>query len=101
MSGLEFVSHSLAAAMLVAAIALISPAAAQDGETVTVVGTLTDEGVECPAMQGDDGQLYTLTRGSTDGFEIGDRVRVTGTQVMISFCMQGITIGVESIEPAE
>ncbi len=79
-----------------------APVRAQDGEAITVVGTLTDEGAECPAMRGDDGETYTLTpRGSTEGFETGDRVRVTGAQPQASFCQQGVTIAVESIESAE
>jgi len=65
---------------------------------VEVVGTLTDEGVECPAMRGDDGELYTLTPRDTGGAEVGDRVRVTGRFAEVSFCMQGSTIEVESIE---
>lgn len=68
------------------------------GET-RVTGLLTDEGVECPALRGDDGRLYTLA-GDTGGFEPGDRVTVLGTVAEMSTCMQGTTISVRSIEKA-
>jgi hypothetical protein len=64
-----------------------------------IVGVLTDEGAECPAMRGDDGTLYTLTpRGVTEGFAAGDRVRIVGDEVEVSICQQGVTINVERIE---
>lgn len=67
--------------------------------TVRVTGRLTDEGVECPALRGDDGQLYTLA-GDARGFGPGDRVTVVGTVAEMSTCMQGTTISVGSIERA-
>jgi hypothetical protein len=67
---------------------------------VDVTGLLTDEGVECPAMRGDDGRLYTLT-GNLQGHRQGDRVRVVGTVAEISFCMQGTTVVVEQISRVE
>lgn len=66
-------------------------------DEVTVTGMLTSEGVECQAMRGDDGQLYTLV-GDLVGFSAGTRVRITGTPVEVSFCMQGTTIDVKTIE---
>ena len=66
---------------------------------ITVVGTLTNEGVECPAMRGDGGRLYTLS-GNLGPFRPGNRVRVRGRVAEMSFCMQGTTIQVESIQPA-
>lgn len=69
------------------------------GEAVSVTGELTDEGVECPALRGDDGTLYTLA-GSTGDFDVGDRVHVEGTVAEMSFCMQGTTISVEAIHSA-
>lgn len=78
-----------------------SPAGPDDGDsTIEVTGTLTDEGVECQALRGDDETLYTLT-GDLGGFGVGDRVRVRGERAQMSFCMQGVTIAVESIEAAE
>lgn len=65
-------------------------------ESVEVTGMLTDEGVECPALRSDDGQLYTLA-GDTGNFTVGDRVTVQGTIAEMSTCMQGTTIRVESI----
>lgn len=67
------------------------------GQMINVRGTLTDEGVECQALRGDDGELYTLT-GDLSGFETGDRVRVRGTVAEVSICQQGTTIEVQSIK---
>lgn len=64
-----------------------------------IEGMLTDEGVECPAMRGDDGALYTLV-GDIGGFEPGDRVCVVPIPVEISYCMQGTTVQVEWIGEA-
>ncbi|MBI5190799.1 MAG: hypothetical protein HZA22_09000 [Nitrospirae bacterium] len=63
------------------------------GSHVQVTGTLTAEGVECQALRGDDGTLYTITR-RPEGFKVGDRVQVSGMVAEISFCMQGTTISV-------
>jgi uncharacterized protein len=73
---------------------------AQRSKSITVIGKLTDEGVECKAMRGDDGKLYTLT-GDLKGFRTGDRVKVTGRIAEMSHCMQGATLGVEKIERAK
>lgn len=75
----------------------------QDNRTqvVRVTGTLTDEGVECPALRGDDGQLYTLNRDAVEGFEVGDRVTVVGKVAEISFCQQGTTLDVLNVKPAK
>lgn len=70
------------------------------GGMVTVEGVLTNEGIECQALRGEDGTLYTLSR-RPEGFKIGDRVLVTGSVAGISFCMQGTTINVTRIEKAE
>ncbi len=75
---------------------LSEPAGAGRDE-VTVTGRLTDEGVECQALRGDDGELYTLT-GELGGAVVGDRVRVSGVPAGMSFCMQGTTLEVREIE---
>lgn len=62
-----------------------------------ITGTLTTEGVECPAMRGDDGQLYTLV-GNLSGFKPGDRVRIEGELMLVSNCMQGQTIRLKTIK---
>jgi hypothetical protein len=74
-------------------------AAAQEGAAgpIEVVGMLTDEGVECPAMRDDAGNLYTLA-GDIGTFQQGDRVIVHGAIAEMSFCMQGTTINVEMID---
>jgi len=69
------------------------------GGVVTVRGTLTDEGVECPALRDRSGKLYTLT-GSLGDFHRGDKVCVHGRLAEVSYCMQGITVNVEWIKPA-
>lgn len=66
---------------------------------VEVTGVLTDEGVECPALRADSGDLYTLA-GDTGRFGSGDRVEVTGTVAEVSICQQGTTISVENISDA-
>ncbi len=66
--------------------------------SVTVSGTLTPEGVQCQALRGQDGRLYTLA-GNTGPFRNGDRVRVRGQVAQVSNCMQGTTISVEAIQP--
>ena len=68
---------------------------------VAVTGTLSKEGVECPALRGDDGKLYSLTPASLASFGPGDRVHVEGTVAEISTCMQGTTIAVTAISAAK
>jgi hypothetical protein len=62
-------------------------------------GLLIEGGVECPAMQGPDGTLYTLL-GDIGGYEVGDKICVVPGYVEVSFCMQGTTIHVDWIGPA-
>ena len=64
-----------------------------DDDRVTISGTVTGEGVECLAVRGDDGQLYTLA-GDVGDLEPGDRVQVQGQRAEVSFCQQGTTIDV-------
>lgn len=74
--------------------------ASNEGGRVTVTGRLTSEGVECQALRGDDGQLYTLL-GDLGRLSVDTRVRVIGERVELSICQQGITIRVRSITPAD
>lgn len=62
-------------------------------QLITVTGRVTDEGVECTAIRGSDGRLYTLA-GNTGRLMPGDRVEVIGRRAEASFCMQGTTIEV-------
>jgi len=82
---------------LVSAPFRVAPPAA----AITVTGTLSNEGVECPALRGDDGKLYTLSSRIIDGFGPGDRVTVAGTVAEVSTCMQGTTIVVDTITAAK
>ena len=69
----------------------------EPNSSITVIGTLTEEGVECQAMRSlDDNKLYTLT-GNLQGFKNGDKVEVTGKIAEVSICMQGTTITVDKI----
>lgn len=63
---------------------------------VTVSGRMTDEGVECPAMRGEAGELYTLAS-ETELPAAGTQVTVVGTLAEISTCQQGTTLAVESV----
>lgn len=75
--------------------------AAQPAENrLEVTGTLTNQGIECQALRGDDGRLYTLL-GDLDGFVSGDRVQVEGVRVAQSYCMQGTTLRLRRIRDAE
>lgn len=69
-------------------------------DLVKIVGKLTSEGVECQALRGDDGQLYTLL-GDLGTLSVDTRVSVSGEKVEFSTCQQGITIRVRSITPAD
>lgn len=85
--------------LLVVAWAAFSPAGAQEG-VVSISGTLTGEGVECPALRGDNGTLYTLTaRSAVATFHPGDRLRITGRITPLSRCQQGTTIVPDKVEP--
>ena len=68
---------------------------------ITVTGTLSQDGAECPALRSDDGKLYSLTPGAIGKFRPGDHVRVEGTVADVSTCMQGTTIVVSSIVKAK
>ncbi len=67
---------------------------------LSISGTLSEEGVECPAMRGADGQLYTLT-GDLEGMAPGDNVCIQGRLAEISICQQGTTLSVEQISAGD
>lgn len=72
--------------------------AARAQKPVHIVGTVTDEGVECPAVRTDDGTLYTLT-GNIPRLAPGDRVEIVGTPAELSYCMQGVTLEAQAVIP--
>ncbi len=76
-------------------------AVVEAADIVTVTGTLSNEGVECPALRGDDGVLYTLTPADLGTFGPGDRVTVKGTVAEMSICNQGTTLSVISLTAAQ
>lgn len=69
-----------------------------ENSSVTITGTVTREGVECPAVRGDDGKLYTIVGAGREKLTPGMKVRVTGAIAQVSTCMQGTTIDAASIE---
>ena len=67
-------------------------------DQVQIVGTLTDDGIACPALRAADGNLYTLTPGDWQtSFTVGDVVCVRGTIAAVGVCQQGTTIAVETV----
>jgi len=67
------------------------------GRKICVRGRLTGEGVECQALRGVDGKLYTLGKpkvAAKSGVEAGVEVCACGGVVAASVCMQGTTIAV-------
>lgn len=68
-----------------------------NAQTVELIGTLIPGGVECQLFQTDSGEKYTLT-GSLNGFQNGDRVKLSGRTVEISHCMQETTLSISRIE---
>jgi hypothetical protein len=67
---------------------------------LVVEGTITDEGVECPALRGSDGTLYTLVK-LPRKVEVGEQLQIKGRTTMVSTCQQGITIIVDSLTPQD
>lgn len=75
-----------------------SDATVRPDETITIDGTVTDEGVECPALRTEKNELYTIAGGDRDVLRPGVRVRVSGTIAQISFCQQGTTINATTVD---
>ncbi len=90
-------------ALAVLAISFYSPAAkAKKGKGKSwsggsITGTLSNKGVECQGMLGDDRNFYTLINVDRTKMVAGTRVRVTGKPRRITKCMQGQTIAIDSI----
>lgn len=99
-SPLSRVANDRAASFLASADpeASADPDAGAAGE-VCVRGRLTDEGVECPALRGADGRLYTLA-GRLGGLALGAEACICGTVAELSTCMQGTTLAITRIAPA-
>ena len=62
-----------------------------------ITGMIVPGGVECPLFSSDDGQTFSLT-GAHSGLLRNQRVKVTGEITAFSFCQQGQTIDVQTIE---
>ena len=70
------------------------------GNRLCVRGRLTGEGIECQALRGDDGRLYTLL-GPRIAVKTGAPVCACGTLTRFSTCMQGTTIAVDTLRQPE
>ncbi|MBW3553393.1 MAG: hypothetical protein KY466_07785 [Gemmatimonadetes bacterium] len=66
------------------------------GDPIRVHGKVTEEGVECPAIRGPFGTLYTLAVSEFDQAP-GTELMVEGRIAGVSTCMQGTTIDVQSV----
>lgn len=89
-----------ALAPLLAAAGLPASADEAERETICLKGTLTDEGVECPAFRSQDGTLYTLM-GELGGLRPGDEACLCGVVAQMSFCMQGTPLSVSRAGPPD
>lgn len=67
---------------------------------IEIVGRLTAEGVECPLIRDAHGAGYTLV-GDLGAARPGDRLCLRGRLVAFSYCMQGPTVAVSEVLPAE
>lgn len=66
------------------------PAEAAHGaqsDTITKQGFIR-QGIECPVLQTDDGEMWALNLGNSET-KIGDYVKVSGHLAQMSICMQG------------
>ncbi|MCP4329181.1 MAG: hypothetical protein GY791_12175 [Alphaproteobacteria bacterium] len=66
-------------------------------EEICIAGTLTSEGVECPAFRSDKGDLYSLL-GDIEGVDTGDPICVCGALVELSTCQQGQTLAINYLD---
>jgi hypothetical protein len=76
------------------------PSGAVEAETC-LRGRLTGEGVECQAMRGPDGRLYTLVGNPGDAPTAGGEICVCGRVAELSSCMQGTTVVVTRMGPPD
>ena len=70
-------------------------------DEICVRGRITDEGVECQAMRGRDGRLYTLVGDPGEAPAAGSELCVCGRVAELSSCMQGTTVVVTRIGPPD
>ena len=47
------------------------------GQQISIVGRISAQALECPALKADDGRIFSLY-GRTSHLKSGDRVRITG-----------------------
>jgi hypothetical protein len=77
-----------------------APPRRPSGAETCLRGRLTDEGVECQAMRGSDGRLYTLVGDLGDPPAAGEAC-ICGRMAELSSCMQGTTVVVTRIGPPD
>ena len=67
------------------ACAMADPVAKKtESAAMTITGIVTSEGVECPAVRGDDKKLYTIVGKGREKLTPGVRVKITGTVAQMS-----------------
>ena len=102
MAALAILRHGFLAGASLATVSVTTEPVLSQPAAVTVTGTLTDEGVQCQALRGNDGALYTIRRtNAVRALRAGDRIRVEGKTAEVSICQQGITIDVTRLEKAD
>ena len=86
-------------ALVLFALAAAVPTRSQTSGRVSLDGTMTGEGVECPTMRTADGALYSLAlRTPQASIFPGQKIHVEGIPEKFSICQHGTTIEVESLE---
>ena len=62
--------------------------------TLKITARMTDEGVECPALRGDDNTLYAISNMPSE-IKFGDTLNIivrNPIENIVSFCQQGQTL---------
>ncbi len=80
------------------------PAGVQTNETdrwpitMNILGTVTDEGYDCPTIRDGTGLIYAMTGNVPSGLSPGERVRIRGRLAERSDCLRGIAVEVRFFE---
>lgn len=78
----------------------LTPGGVDSAGEIALAGVLTDEGVNCPALRDDAGNLYSLL-GDLEGYDDGDRVLVKGSGMADDrICGQGNTVQIFTVKDA-
>ncbi len=91
-----FCAVALLSILNVACAETVAPKLTPESTMASLTGVLIEGGVECQLFQASDGAQYTLM-GDFKGFQNGDKVQLSAEEVEVSFCMQGKTLSVKTI----